>query len=110
VFSVSHHPLAVMRPDLLAPAPSAMLSASSTFVQNKVAAVAGAVDVDDAAAAMHPQPFHEGLSSWNAIPVDEAPPPTEPNAIGDGKCDTAVSKPGRSAMAMDADNVAEQIF
>jgi exosome complex component RRP45 len=108
--SMSHHPLAAVRPVLVAPEPSAMLSKHPPFVQYSGAAASAAMDVDDTSAAVHSRPFQGGLSSWNAIPVDEARPPIEPFEADDEKHDAPVPKPGSSAMAMDADNVVEQIF
>jgi exosome complex component RRP45 len=69
--SVKHHPLAAVRPVLVAPEPTAMVPKLPAKKPRATAADGGDADMMDA-------PFLGGASTWNAVPADDAPPPPPP--------------------------------
>jgi exosome complex component RRP45 len=68
--STKHHSLTTIRPVLVAPEPSAVFP--------RIVGASGEVAKSDASS--H-ELFQGGLSSWNAVPADDAPPPAIPSSM-----------------------------
>jgi exosome complex component RRP45 len=108
--SVTHHPLAAVRPVLVAPEPTAVRPASRP--DGMASDSPAPMDVDNAADGAT---FRGGISSWNAVPVNEALPPSSQEketgkGDGAGVVESSPATLRESAKGLEENEIVDQIF
>lgn len=103
--TAKHHPLSIARQVLVAPEPSATPSDSaSQTLDSGDARMRGSGGNKALGAQGNVHGIANGGSSWNAIPVQEAPPPALDSSMHDNMSREEHSKPGNFAENLDPDH------